>query len=111
MHVNICRIPEWLAAPSKYKQHWIRYSFIGLAAFWVARFLYLYALLLTMLQPIVAIPPPFSSLSASPSSNKAVQIGFTVPYAAKPLGDERGALACRQFMASHAACLCMGWSS
>ncbi|EIE20080.1 hypothetical protein COCSUDRAFT_48597 [Coccomyxa subellipsoidea C-169] len=40
---GIIRIPEWLAAPSKYKQHWIRYSFIGLACFWSARFLYLHS--------------------------------------------------------------------
>lgn len=90
---NICRIPEWLAAPSKYKQHWIRYSFIGLAAFWVARVLYLYALLLSNLQPIVLIPPPSLSPPVFPSSNKALRIGGTMPHAAKQCGDERGALA------------------
>ncbi|KAK9901282.1 hypothetical protein WJX75_004086 [Coccomyxa subellipsoidea] len=40
---GIIRIPEWLAAPSKYKQHWIRYGFVGLACFWSVRFLYLHS--------------------------------------------------------------------
>lgn len=37
----VFRIPDWLAAPSQFKQHWIRYSLIGLACFWSGRFLYL----------------------------------------------------------------------
>ncbi|BDA45296.1 probable nuclear control of ATPase protein 2 at C-terminar half [Coccomyxa sp. Obi] len=40
---GIIRIPDWLAAPSKYKQHWIRYSLIGLACFWSGRFLYMHS--------------------------------------------------------------------
>ncbi|CAL8471106.1 g10648 [Coccomyxa elongata] len=40
---GIIRIPDWLAAPSQYKQHWIRYSLIGLGCFWSGRFLYLHS--------------------------------------------------------------------
>lgn len=36
-------IPEWLAAPSKYQQHWIRYSLLGAAGLWTARFLFRHA--------------------------------------------------------------------
>lgn len=42
-HARLMALPQWLAAPSRYQQHWIRYSLAGLAGLWSARFLYRYA--------------------------------------------------------------------
>ena len=41
---RLIRIPEWLRAPSKYQQHWIRYSLMGAAGLWTVRFLYRHVL-------------------------------------------------------------------
>ncbi len=47
-HARLIALPQWLAAPSRYQQHWIRYSLAGLAGLWSARFLYRYAQLIVL---------------------------------------------------------------
>ena len=42
-HPHIIVLPPWLRMPSRYQQHWIRYTLLGLAAGYSSLFLIRYA--------------------------------------------------------------------
>jgi hypothetical protein len=79
-------VPRWILMPSKYQQHWVRYSALGIGSTWVAAFIYRCVGCRRL-----AMPAP----STGPCTSEACRCRTLSPTPLKRMGYAWSCLACR----------------